>query len=74
MCNKVISINVEPVRPLNCSNFLISAHCVFEFDTPGLSGPLSCFWFQPALHSWFNKGHHMYYPVSGIKQCLAANQ
>ena len=38
MCNKFISIrfaiNIEPVRLSTSNDFLILAHCVFEFDTP----------------------------------------
>ena len=42
MCNKFISIrlaiNIEPVRPSTSTDFLIQAHCVFEFDTPAIGG------------------------------------
>ena len=40
MCNKFISIrfaiNIEPVPPSNSTDFVMLAHCVFEFDTPAL--------------------------------------
>ena len=40
MCNKFISIhfaiNIEPVRPSTSTDFEMLAHCVFEFDTPGI--------------------------------------
>ena len=28
--------------------------------------PLGYFSFQPVLHDWYNKGHDMCYPVSGM--------
>ena len=40
MCNRFISIRfviyIEPVRPSTSTDFLILAHCVFEFETPAL--------------------------------------
>ena len=47
MCIKLISIrfaiNIEPVRPSTITDFLILAHCVFEFDIPALDTGLAMY-------------------------------